>query len=111
MEGIRGDDPTDGAITLISSYRLRPEADRSEFIEWARNVDIPVSRALPGVHRFEMYIVTRDDSKPEYSVIEIFELEAEDSLEKGSGSSLTARDWEQFADPSSVRNVFCRRID
>lgn len=58
-----------------------------------------------------MYIVTRDDSKPEYSVVEIFELEGEDSLEKGSGSSTTAKDWERFADPSSVRNVFCRRID
>jgi hypothetical protein len=55
-----------------------------------------------------MYVVARDDGQPEYSVIEVFELEAEDTLELSDSS--TSKDWERFADPNSVRNVFCHLI-
>ena len=96
-------------ITLISSYALRPETDRDEFLEWARSVDLPTCRARPGVRRFDMYVVARDDGDPNYSVIEVFELEAEDSLELTD--STTSKDWERFADPGSVRNVFCNLIE
>jgi REDY-like protein HapK len=96
-------------VTLISSYALRPEADRDEFLEWARSVDLPTCRARPGVRRFDMYIVARDDGEPKYSIIEVFELEAEDTLELSD--STTSKDWERFADPTSVRNVFCNPID
>jgi hypothetical protein len=55
-----------------------------------------------------MYVVARDDGEPKYSIIEVFELDAEDTLELSD--STTSKDWERFADPSSVRNVFCNLI-
>jgi hypothetical protein len=56
-----------------------------------------------------MYVVARDDGEPKYSIVEVFELEAEDTLELSD--STTSKDWERFADLSSVRNVFCNLIE
>jgi hypothetical protein len=62
------------------------------------------------VRSFEMYEVTRDDGAPPYSIVEVYEFEREEDFGSDPSPSPTAADWERFADPDSVRNVFCRRI-
>lgn len=101
-------------ITLLSSYALRPESDRETFVEWARAVDLPATRARPGVQRFEIYMVKSDNSESRQEVVELFELDSEEAfanLGSEGSTSPSAKDWERFADPESVRNVFCTRID
>ena len=101
-------------MTLISCYRLRPETDREEFMEWARSVDIPKTRARSGVLKFDMFVVTHDDASPADEMVELFELESEEAFAKLSenpDNSAGGGRWEQLADPQSVRNLFCQRIE
>jgi quinol monooxygenase YgiN len=40
---------------MFLSYRLKPDTDVNEFLEWSTAVDQPFTNKLEGVYRFDVY--------------------------------------------------------
>lgn len=63
---------------IIVLFNLKPDADPAEYEQWARNMDLPQVRRLPGVRSFDIFrtagLLTGEPTAP-YQFVEVIEVD------------------------------------
>ncbi len=76
--------------TIVVLFNLKPETDVSAYEHWAREVDLPTVRRLPGVSGFEVLAIQgllNGDSEVPYSHVELIKIDDMDSFKRAVGTA------------------------
>lgn len=90
--------------TLIVLFRLKSEADATEYERWAAATDLPTVRKLDNCKRFDVYRASGllgSDAAPPYQYVEIIDVTDLAAFRKETASDTMRRvaaEFREFAD-------------
>ena len=97
-------------VKVFTMYKLKPEINIKDYLEFSINLDQKVTPKQPGVHKFEVYkILGAEDDKIIYQIVEAIEVESLETFRKVLASKemeKVEKKYNELVDQSTVKMIY-----
>jgi uncharacterized protein (TIGR02118 family) len=95
-------------------YKLKPDVDINEYIDWSKTTDQTITPFQPGVYRFEVYQMqgALEGDSP-FDIVEDIDVDSWEQWQEtnnGPGMAQIVKDWDRFGDASSLVMIYGDKI-
>lgn len=109
-------------MEVVSFFNLKKGVSKNDYKKWAKEVDMNVSKKIPGIKSFEIFeiskvkekeIIDKIESKSDYEFMEVVKLDNLDSWNKMYELDFmkeVIEEWYKFVDKYSIKAFYANEI-